>query len=265
MRIQTSLMIFSLIVILAVPTGSQAQDNQAQNSETSKIPKKVETLPDTSKTLEQLSRETPREKFASQKTKGITVAMIFHKLTGQKPDIESWAKATARYQNTPDHIKPGVLNEIKMNLQNHFELLNYNEPIHIESYVTLKQYSKNSEGFFINNFKEDTFFTHKFNSEYYAVIPSDLMDYQWIKLSEDLRDKFKEHMTDDNRLFMRLSLSPQRADASEKIRLPNEKMNWLMSAKVLDIELWSPKDQTLLWRSNEDFYKRKNNLLKLYQ
>ncbi|MGM0422251.1 MAG: hypothetical protein ACQEQL_04030 [Pseudomonadota bacterium] len=260
MRIQTFLIVFSMIIVLALPTDSRAQDNQ-----TSKIPEKVETVPDKSKSLEELSNETPSEKFASKKTNGLTVAMVFHKLTRENPDMEAWAKATSRYQDTPDHAKEGVLNDIMMDLQKQYELLNYNEPIHIETYVTLKQYDKDSNGFFVNNFKEDTFFTHKFNNEYYAVIPSDLMDYQWIKLSEELRDKLKSHMTDDNRLFMRLSLSPQRADASQKVRLPNKKSNWLISAKVLDIEFWSPKDKTLLWRSNEDFYKRKNNLLKLYQ
>jgi hypothetical protein len=38
-----------------------------------------------------------------------------------------------------------------------------------------------------------------------------------------------------------------------------------MAARVMDIELWSPKDKTLLWRSNEDFYSQKNKLLNLYR
>lgn len=254
MHIRFFLTVFSLILALALPMDSQAQ-----------IPEKVEKLPDTSKSLEELSRERPKESFTAQETDGLTIAMVFYKITRQTPDFEAWARTMPEYDNAPDHAQSDVLNEISGRLEEQFNLISINEPIHIEKYVTLKQYDAESGGFFINDFKEDTFFTDSFNNQNYAIIPSDLMDYQWISVQPEQQAEIQDHMTDKQQIFMRLSLSPERGDARGPVRLSNEKENWLLSAKILDIEFWSPTDQTLIWRSNEDFHSRKNQLLNLYQ
>ena len=250
-------------IALATPP---AEETKPAIDYSAKIPKKPEYGEYSSKTLEELSRERPDEKFATQKSANVAVAMVFYKLTGQRPNFQTWATATKDYKNTPEELKQEKRIEITQRLQSEYELMGVDEPITLETYVTLKQYdAENSSGFFVNEFKEDTFFTFPFNGEYYAVIPSDLMDYQFITMEKDKQAKLRHHMTNKNRLFMRLSLVPQRADASQKVPLPNGHENWLIAAKILDIEFWSPKDQTMVWRSNEDFYKRKNQLLNLYQ
>ena len=214
------------------------------------IPEKRDIGPDPTKTLEQLSNETPKEKFSSKKTDDLTVAMLFHKITQQTPDFKEWS----------DRLTKDVFV-----LEQKFELTGIDEPIHIETFVTLRQHKKDSGGFFIQQFHEDVFFTFNVGQEYYAAIPTDLTDHQWIKLPEKKIEEFRKHMTDKGQLFMRLSLTPVRGDKTQTVPLANGKDNWLLAARVSDIEFWSPKDKILLWRKNQESAYVKNKLLKLYR
>ncbi len=251
--------VLMFLMLLALPATAQ------ETAPVSKIPKKPQVGVDPSKTLEELSSVKPTEKFTSKKTDNLTVSMLFHKLTGQDPDFVKWAKTSKTYQNVSGPQQTVVLNEMTNRLKTKFSLMGINEPIHVEQYVTLKQYNPKSEGIFIEEFTPNTFYTYHFDNEYFAVIPSDLMDYQYLKIGSKKMAELKPHLTGKNQLFMRLSLVPIKGDAETKVRLSNGHQNWLLAAKVMDIELWSPKDKRLLWRSNEDFYSRKNQLLNLYQ
>lgn len=230
-----------------------------------KIPVKPEYGTGDVKSLEELSSTRPSEKFASKRTDNVTISMLFHKITGQIPDFTEWARNSKSYQNAPDAQKAAVLNNVSDKLKTKFNLMSFNEPIHIEQLVTLRQYRPDAEGVFIDDFNPKTFFTYGFNGEYFAVIPADLMDYEYLKIAPEKMKTLGEHITPKNQLFMRLTLVPTRGDAKSKVRLSNGHENWLLAANVMDIELWSPTDTSLLWRSNEDFYNRKNQLLNLYQ
>ena len=236
----------------------------AQDSN-SKIPKKPEAYYQPDKSLEELSSERPPEIFDTKRTDNLTVAMLFHKITNQNPEFSDWASQSNAFKNAPEAQKNMVLSQIINRLQTKFDLMGFDEPIHVESYITLRQYKPEAEGFFVNEFKSDTYFTYVFDGEHYAVIPTDLMDYEFLKLSKEKMIELGDHITADNRLFMRLSLSPVGGDAKDKTRLNNGHENWLLATRVLDIEIWSPRDRTLLWRSNEDFYHQKNELLNLYR
>ena len=249
--------ICALIIAMYVP--AMAQDYN------SKIPAKPETVYQPDKSLAELSEEKPAETFVPKKTDNITVAMLFHKITGQMPDFTKWAEQSTAYKNASADQQGAVLLNIKNKLQTKFDLMGFDEPINVESYITLRQYRPEAGGFFVNEFKNDTYFTYNFDNEYYAVIPTDLMDYEFIKIAPEKMVEIGDHITPENKLFMRLSLSPLSGDSAEKTRLNNGQENWLLATRVMDIELWSPRDKTLLWRSNEDFYRQKNQLLNLYR
>lgn len=248
------------LMILATPAFAQSTDGNT------KIPAKpMIGANNADKSLQELSNTRPSEKFSSKKTDNVTVAMLFNKITNQQPDLTRWAQTSKLYQNTPATQKAAVLQTTIDKLRTKFSLMGPNEPIYIEQYITLRQYRPDAQGVFIDEFTPQTYYTYGFDNEYFAVIPSDLMDYEFLKISPDEMKDIGQHITNKNRLFMRLSLVPIKGDSSETVRLSNGFQNWLLAAKVMDIELWSPKDQTLLWRSNEAFYNRKNQLLNLYQ
>ena len=255
--------LFICLLFLSGP--AQAQDSAGAPNTVSKIPPKPESVYRPDMSLEELSNEKPPESFSSKRTDNITVAMLFHKITGQLPDFSDWAAQSVPYKNADPTEKNMVLSQVMDKLKTKFALMGYDEPIHIESYVTLRQFRPEANGFFVNEFKSDTYFTYNFNNEYYAVIPTDIMDYEFIKLPPEKMAEIAEHITPKNQLFMRLSLTPINGDAKERTRLNNGFENWLLASRVMDIELWSPKDKTLLWRSNEDFYRQKNKLLNLYR
>tara|TARA_B100000686_G_scaffold334513_1_gene401867 strand:+ start:1646 stop:2425 length:780 start_codon:yes stop_codon:yes gene_type:complete len=251
-----------LVCLLFLSAPAMAQESMGT---TSKIPAKPDTAYRPDMSLEELSSEKPPETFASKRTDNITVAMLFHKITGQSPDFSNWASQSIPYKNADPTEKNMVMSQVMDKLKTKFALMGYDEPVHVESYITLRQFRPEAGGFFVNEFKNDTYFTYSFDDENYAVIPTDIMDYEFIKLSPEKMEEMAQHITNKNQLFMRLSLTPLNGDASEKTRLNNGFENWLMAARVMDIELWSPKDKTLLWRSNEDFYSQKNKLLNLYR
>lgn len=247
--------LLSLAIVLSVMPASYAQNNlnSLRKSDSGE------------KSLEELSREEPKEKFSSKKTDDMTVAILFHKLTGQKPNFESWARKLNKDFEGSDYEKQARISETGRKLEQKFDLTVFDEPIHIEGFATLKQHSKEGGGFFVQEFTKDTFFTYKFNGEYYAVIPTDLMDNQWIEV--DIKDMvdFEYHTGGKDQLFMRLTLAPLQADKSQKIPLANGHENWLLATKVLDLEFWSPRDKTLVWRKNDNAAQVKNELLNLYR
>lgn len=217
------------------------------------------------KTLEELSKEEPKEKFDSKKTDDMTVAILFHKITGQKPDFEIWAQKIHKDFEGTNYELQAKISETARELEQKFDLTVFDEPIHIEAFGTLRQYSKRGGGFFIQEFTKDTFFTYTYNGEHYAVIPTDLMDHQWVEVSEEQMVDFEYHMAGKNKLYMRLTLAPLQGDRSQKVPLKNGHDNWLLAAKVLDLEFWSPRDKTLVWRMNQDSAQIKNELLNLYR
>jgi len=224
-----------------------------------------EILPPKNKTLESLSYEEPKQSFASSKTDNLTVAILFYRITGQTPDFESWALRTFNYKGNNELEKEAKFNETQAALKSKYSLTSFNEAINVESYVTLKQYSAKGAGFFVQQFNEETFFPYDFNGETYAVIPTDLMDNQWLEMTAEKAAQLKKHMNKKGQLFMRLILTPIQGQRDTKVPLSNGKDNWLLASKVQDIEIWSPKTKELLWRKNADAFKQRNKLLNLYR
>lgn len=197
------------------------------------------------------------------------VAMLFYKLTAQMPDLDSWARQTQAYKNASNFDQPAVLKEQTKRLMEDFSLQTFQEPVVVEIPVQLSKYNAVNQGFFIEDFKADTFFPVRFDSQAYAIVPQGIVDRQWLEISDKNTAKAIEAAagSNGNRLVrMTLLLTPQYADKDEPLAVDGEKY-WLIAASIKKMMIYPGNEDTLLWESEDAATKagKSLDLLNLYQ
>lgn len=211
-------------------------------------------------------RAWAREEKPQPTTPGY-IAVLFHKLSGRTPDFESWARNTEEYQAAASFSKPSVQERKVQDFRNIYNLLSFQEPLIVDMPVTLSDYSARNKGFLVESFREDTFFSSRYNDQSYAVIPVGIMDRQWLKVPDpDAAAAIAAAARNgkDRPLVMVLTLSPKYADSATPAVLYGES-HWLMSAEIKRMTLYAHDSGTPLWQSGEDDDAKRRELLKLRQ
>ncbi|MBI3441861.1 MAG: hypothetical protein HY052_08720 [Proteobacteria bacterium] len=203
-----------------------------------------------------------------QPTESLYIAILFFKLSRQAPDFEAWARHTSEYQAAEKFDKLAVQDQQVEKLKGLYSLLTVQEPVIIETPVKLSAYSVVNKGFFIENFRNDTFFPVRYNENSYAIVPLGIMDRQWMPVPDESAAKAIESAAanKDKPLTMVLMLTPKYADNTTPAVVDDEKY-WLISADVTKLMLYSPDSSLPLWQSNDaraDDAKRQE-ILKLRQ
>jgi len=184
-------------------------------------------------------------------TSARNIAMIFHKLSGEMPDFYKIAKDSTEYKNAEPMQKASVLNSQVDELKSIYNLISLQEPIVVEVPVKLSKYSYSNKGFFVENFKERTFFSKKHGTTNYAMIPGGLMDKQWLSVEneklalqiEEVNKKYRQ-----SPLTMMLYLAPTYSDSSKQTKI-GKKDYWLIATDVKDVSLYLPKASFPIWES----------------
>jgi hypothetical protein len=181
------------------------------------------------------------------------IYMIFCKLTGRTPDFEAMARNTQDYQDAATIERPTVLDQLTVGLKSTYSLLTLQEPFIIEVPVKLSPYSAVNKGFFVENFKDDTFFPVNYNGQSYAIIPQGIMDKQWLKVPDDALGKEIENAAlnkDGSPLTMQLMLTPKYADSSRPVVLA-EQNYWPIAVEIKRMVLYPPASTSQLWQSDD--------------
>jgi hypothetical protein len=201
--------------------------------------------------------QDPLDYSAQEKKPGLTgpdyVAMIFSKLAGKAPDFESWVRGTQEFQDAAKPEKTAVRERLLKDMKSAYNLLTLQEPITIETQVKLSAYSASNSGFFVESFKPDTFFPVRYNKQSYAIVPQEIMEKQWLKVTELAAAKAIDDAAlnqSDKPLTLLLTLVPKYADGSKPARLGDESY-WLISAEVKKMALYSPDSSSALWESED--------------
>jgi len=192
------------------------------------------------------------------------VAMTFFKLAGRTPDFEAWVRDMEAYKTASLADQPGILAARIGELRGSYTLLTAHEPVIVEMPVTLSDYSAANKGFFVRNFKDETFFPVRQGSRFYAVVPSRITDRQWISVPDESRVRAIEQARDS--LIMVMTLIPAYADAREPAVIDGTAY-WLMAADVQKMALYAAKDSSPLWTFDVSGGNdaKKQELLKLRQ
>ena len=212
--------------------------------------------------------ETPATK-PTVSTPG-TIALAFYKLTRQAPDFESWAQQTQAYKDASPFEQQAVQEAQVEKMKEAYNLLMLTEPLVIETQVKLSPYYPANKGFFVDSFKETTFFPVHYNGRSYAVVPLGIMDKQWLKVDDlAVAKSIEESARSDRRLTMVLLLTPRYADASAATTIDGETY-WPIAVDVKKMMLYPLNSDTLLWQSYDTDAKdekdeKHQNILNLYQ
>ncbi|MFH1157459.1 MAG: hypothetical protein V1721_01020 [Pseudomonadota bacterium] len=197
------------------------------------------------------------------------VALLFYKMTAQIPDFDSWARQTPAYKEATVFTRMMVLEQKIREMKDGYNRLSLLEPLIVEIPVRLSEYSTIGNGFFIENFKTDTFFPVTHNDRSYAIIPEGIVDKQWLKVSttEAARTIEAAARSDEGRLLMMtLFLSPVYADKKTPVSLDGREY-WLILTDVKKMILTPLKTDTLLWQSDSASFRdeKSQKLLDLYR
>lgn len=192
------------------------------------------------------------EKRKPEPTAPSYIYMIFSKLAGSDPDYEAIARNTQVYQDAIVSERPAVLDNLVLDLKSTYSLLTLQEAFIMEVPVALSPYSAVNKGFFIQNFREDTFFPVAYNDQSYAIIPQGIMDKQWLMVPDPEQGRAIENAARNSAgkpLTMQLMLIPKYADKSAPVVLA-EQNYWLIGAEIKSMSLYAPDSPTPLWQSD---------------
>lgn len=176
------------------------------------------------------------------------VALLYYRLSGQMPDFEAWAMASDDYIKANSFDKDLVLREKSAEASRAYQLLSFDEPVVIETQATLSSYSRAKRGFFVEDFRPDTFYGYSFIGRNYAVVPLDLMDFQWLSVDDEAVEKKIEALlkSSGGKIRMYVYLTPTMADKETPLKL-DKKDYWLLSGRLQKLQIYDLRGRKLLW------------------
>jgi len=195
------------------------------------------------------------------------IAMVFHKLVRRTPDFDNWARLTDEYKEAADGDKGAVREQQIQYMKGTFVLLTLQEPLVVGIQIRVSKYSASSHGFFIESFKEETFFPARYAKQAYAIIPGELMDRQWMSVTDEGAIKTIEAAVSKSTggtLPLFVTVVPKFADGAAPAPLDGENF-WLMSGEIQKMAVYDPDTSALLWQSEMSTAekKRRKDLLDL--
>jgi len=206
-------------------------------------------------------------KYKPKATGAPDIAMIFHKLSGAKPDFKRWAMNTDTYRNASKFDKQLVLRDLEGKMMSAYGLVSTSEPVVVHLRTLLSKYTFSHQGYMIDGFKEDTYFDYEFNGENYALVMPGLMDAQWLPVGPEDSKKIESGLIGATRhIDMVLYIDPKFADRATQMTLDG-KNYWLLSGAVRALTLYRVDSDEIVWQKNAEAFNsiRQNELIKLYQ
>lgn len=246
MTVQTILAALALAVALAGGVPAWAQDGSVTP------PADVAALPAPAPAgnplVGGLPPVAPEDMSPPAPTSAGYVALLYYRMTGQTPDYEAWAMASDAYAKANSFDKDLVRREKAAEAARAYHLVTFDDPIIVEHEAALSSYSRAKRGFFVENFRPDTFYSFDFIGRHYAVVPLDLMDFQWLSVdSEKTQQKIEDQVKmSGGRVRMYMYLTPTFADKQTPLKLDNKEY-WLLSGRVQKLQIYDPRGKRLLW------------------
>lgn len=200
------------------------------------------------------------------------VAFSYYHLSKQAPDFDRWAQNIQFEKTKSGNLDPSTANEDTADgLRRSFDLLTLEDPIIVRMPVTLSAYHPDSQGYIVQDFQDDTFFSFHFVDRNYAVVPQDLMDKQFISVTpmEAAEIEKARQANPDGKVTLVFYLQPTFGDKSAPVSIDGMDF-WLLSAKITSLALFEPVNGIRLWRTQAPVKKAPEEetdpeLLKLYQ
>ncbi|HYD18100.1 MAG TPA: hypothetical protein VEF76_06455 [Patescibacteria group bacterium] len=180
-------------------------------------------------------------------TSPLYIAMLYHKLVGDKPDFPGWTRAWTGYQKTDMAERPALLEKRIGEMQNTFDLMTPSEPIIIEAKIRLSGYSPVEKGFLVQGLSEGSFYPYTYMGKRYALIPGGIAKFQWLRAPASMAEAIMRETGNGHEGLVTLTLISMKADP-KPLDMNGKQYNLLM-ADISKVELWSKDGKSLVWDS----------------
>ena len=181
------------------------------------------------------------------------VAIAFYKTAKIIPNFDRWITGQAPYNETAWALREKVMQAEKQRLKNAY--LSFDpkkDQLTIRTKVTLKTQQTAIEDQKIHHLKIDFskvpdafYFPYNFLDMNIAVTPKNLKKTLNPEISAELYNFLQKELKEKNNNLMIIRLRPEKADTSQPYKI-NQLQQWVMTASISSIEIWS-KDGRILW------------------
>ena len=161
------------------------------------------------------------------------------------PDFTKWVKDWSKYKKADFMERQKLMDETVKSLENTYNLLTWAEPIVVKTKVKISAYSHLGKGFLVQNFNDITFFRFYHMGRGYALIPSGMANYQWLKAPPGMADLVMRETKNGREAIVSITMTSMKADPTP---MPMGKRHYrLLMAEVSKIELWSQDRKNIIW------------------
>lgn len=265
MSMKRLLLAFSapLVILAALSGPSNARESAAQ------IPDTQAEKTEESKEIVPFRSDSPIIPLTMrQATAPLEVATIFYKKIGREPDFKRWVEAGKPYQQALEIDRKEIFLQEYNKMVKAFNEMNPDSLVTVVSKIDLGEYSSLQSIQKVNNFDSEAFFKFDAAGDYFAIIPKNLAQFQYLYLQQERRDMMMSHTGGGGSLVAEIALNIERVDATEPLEIAGYPF-WLMLGEIVSLRIWSPSEDNrkLLWLYQNDKYdlNEDSEILNLYQ
>ncbi len=183
----------------------------------------------------------------------VDIATIYHKLTGQPPVFEQWARLSPDCQQEKTQTARISCQENKQEeLRQKFRLQTLTESVAVPFVpAVFSAYSKENSGYVIKNFTDETYMPFSYAGRNYAMIPQGLMDRQFLPITGPAQIDVENALRASQRkAVVLLYIQPVFADKNAQPVELDGKPYTLISGRVTNIAVYKchkTRPCVLLW------------------
>ena len=175
------------------------------------------------------------------------ISMLFHKMAGFQPDFKVWIENSDEYKRTPKQQRYAYMNERTDIYHDYYARVNVDDPIVVQVKTHVPPYDREKGGFLIEGMEKDKFFSYEHEGGHFAVVPTDIMDYQWFIMPEDRLTNAPYFNKDrGGAVIFHFHLRPKSIDTSTSYLLEGSP-HWLIATEIVEIQMWNQYNKVPLW------------------
>ncbi len=181
------------------------------------------------------------------------------KLAGDRADIDSFAKASPRVAKAQDIDKTAMALAEYNRIGNAYNMHDEKGMVVVHTQLRADEYSSLQDMIVFDEFDETSFFQFQYYGYNVGIVPEDIQKFSNLALSKTSAERFFRILNSDKDITAEFILIPSYSDTQQPLMM-NEKMLWLMSARVGEFRLWSNEaDPQLLWFHRAPWYSPKSD------
>lgn len=166
------------------------------------------------------------------------VAQVYHKMAGNTPYFEEWAKRTEEYTIARTYEKLDILQRLITGYETAFESFDPNVILRADFLSQISRYDRENGTYTFLDFNKDTAFKFTLGSRKYALVPINLGYLRTIPIHNlKLVRYLEQDMRQSRFLNVHFIVRPVSADY-KAAKLDDGELYRLIAVEILGLEIW---------------------------